>query len=76
MKNLEKPRIHKMNFGDEIEHELEKTEKVVIKEEPALSQKYHSRWLAIKLLEQDDEIKKYIKSNKVNETVSIFRGAS
>jgi ferrous iron transport protein B len=76
-----KPRLHKINYGDEIEQELEKIEKALIAEESALVQKYQARWLAIKLLEQDDEITKSIKSSKINAIVtssaahlkSIFR---
>ena len=65
-----KPRIHKLNYGEEIEQELEEIEKIVITEESGLSEEYHARWLAIKLLEQDDEITKYIKSKKVNTIVT------
>ncbi|MBN1974121.1 MAG: ferrous iron transport protein B [Sedimentisphaerales bacterium] len=76
-----KSRIHKMKYGDEIENELEKIEKAVLTEEPALCQIYQARWLSIKLLEQDDEITKKVQSSKVNTIVessvnhlkSIFR---
>ncbi len=66
-----KPRVHKINYGDEIEHELEKIEKVLIAEEPELSQKYRTSWLAIKLLEQDDDISKHIKSSSVKDIVTF-----
>jgi ferrous iron transport protein B len=59
------PRLHKINYGDEIEQELEKIEKTLIVEESALVQKYQARWLAIKLLEQDDEITKSITSGRI-----------
>jgi ferrous iron transport protein B len=41
----------------------------VIAEEPSLSRKYNARWLAVKLLEQDDEITEYVKSGKLNTIV-------
>ena len=72
VETVEKPqkeRIHKLHYGDEIEQELEIIENEVNTAEPDLSRKYHARWLAIKLLEQDDEITKYIKSNRVNTIV-------
>ncbi len=65
-----KPRIHKINYGEEIELELEKIEKAIITYEPELSQKYHTRWLAIKLLEQDDDIIKHINSSQVKDIVT------
>ncbi|MBN2588739.1 MAG: ferrous iron transport protein B [Sedimentisphaerales bacterium] len=71
--SIEKPRkqrIHKINYGDEVEHELDKIEKALIAEEPELSQKYRTRWLAIKLLEQDDDISKHIKSSRVKNIVT------
>jgi ferrous iron transport protein B len=50
-----------LQYGQEIEEELEKIDKLVIEQEPQLSQKYGSRWLAIKLLECDSDI-----TNKVS----------
>ncbi len=65
-----KPRTHKINYGEEIENELEKIENAVIAQESALSQKYQARWLAIKLLEQDDEIVKKVQSSHVSTIVA------
>ena len=68
IETIEKPRkhrIHNINYGEEIEQELRKIEKAIIDEETELSQKYPTRWLAIKMLEQDDEIIKQIRSNTV-----------
>ena len=50
-----KQRIHKINFGTEIEEELAKLEMLVDKEH-ILVEKYGSRWLGLKLLEQDEDI--------------------
>jgi ferrous iron transport protein B len=55
-------RIHKINYGEEIESELAKIEALVTNKEQQLSQKFGGRWLAIKLLEQDSEIIKKIGS--------------
>ncbi len=65
-----KQRIHKINYGQEIEHELEQIEKAVAGKENLLIQKYDARWLAIKLLEQDDEITAKIQSREVHDTVA------
>ena len=58
-------RIHKINYGEEIETELAKIEALVANKEQQLSQKFGGRWLAIKLLEQDSEIKGKIRSEEV-----------
>ncbi|MDD5328168.1 MAG: ferrous iron transport protein B [Phycisphaerae bacterium] len=50
-------RVHKINYGEEIETELEKLEALIAEKEGPLSQKLGRRWLAIKLLEQDSEIR-------------------
>ena len=49
-------RTHKVGYGEEIEKELAKIETIVTDKECQLAQKYNSRWLAIKLLEQDNDI--------------------
>jgi ferrous iron transport protein B len=53
-----KPRpdnTHLLNYGPEIESEVEKIGKLV-DQEHELTEKYGKRWLALKLLEQDKEI--------------------
>ncbi len=64
-----KQRIHKINYGDEIEEGLERIESLVIKTEDKLCEKYGPRWLAIKLLEQDEEITAQVSSREVRDTV-------
>lgn len=74
-------RTHRINYGEEIEQELEQIEKAVSGKEHLLTQKYEPRWLALKLLEQDDEITAKVNSREVLDTVaastehlkSIFR---
>jgi len=76
-----KPRIHSIRYGDEIEEELSRVESVVLEREKGLADKYGSRWVALKLLEQDDEILAMAPDGAVLEAVtqsvnhlrSIFR---
>ena len=49
-------RIHKVSYGEEIEEELAGIEMLIAAKEPQLAEKYGSRWLAIKLLEQDSDV--------------------
>jgi len=49
----------KINYGREVEEEIEKLERMIC--QTALSQKYPPRWLAVKLLEGDEEIIKRFK---------------
>ena len=62
-------RIHNINYGEEIEHELEKIEAVIAGKEHHLTEKYGSRWSAIKLLEQDEDITKKVQSRELIDTV-------
>jgi len=63
-------RIHKINYGDEIETELAKIEPLITNTEQQLAEKYNSRWLAVKLLEQDSEITEKIRNKEILETVT------
>ncbi len=51
-----RPRLHGLQYGGEIEKELVRVESVVLSQEKELADKYGSRWVALKLIEQDDEI--------------------
>ena len=62
-------RIHNINYGEEIEHDLEKIEAVITGKEHHLTEKYGSRWSAIKLLEQDEDITKKVQSRELIDTV-------
>ena len=57
-------RTHKVNYGSEIEEELTRIEAIVTDKEPELASKYGSRWLTIKLLEQDPDITAKVQNNK------------
>jgi ferrous iron transport protein B len=62
-------RTHKVSYGEEIEKELAKIETVISDKEPVLAQKYGSRWLAIKLLEQDSDITSKVHCKEVLDTI-------
>jgi len=52
----DRERRHQVYYGNEIEEELVKVEKVIRAEEKDLVARYGLRWVAVKLLEQDDDI--------------------
>jgi ferrous iron transport protein B len=58
-------RTHKVKYGEEIEHELAVIEAIIAEKEPATAKKYGPRWLAVKLLEQDDEMTATVRSEQV-----------
>ena len=62
-------RIHNVSYGEEIEHELAKVEAIIDANEHHLAEKYGSRWLAVKLLEQDDDITKKVQSRELIDAV-------
>ena len=64
-----KPRIHIVPYGDEIEEELARIEGVVSRCEKELAEKYGPRWLAVKLLEQDEEILTKVQHQEVLDSV-------
>ena len=57
-----KPRTHRIAYGDEIEDAINQLEPLVRSQQPELAAKYDSRWLAVKLLEQDNTILSKIQS--------------
>jgi len=58
-------RTHKISYGEEIEKELAKIERLISGEEQQLAEKYGSRWSAIKLLEQDSDVAAKVHSQEV-----------
>lgn len=62
-------RSHNISYGEEIEHELAIIEAMITDNEHHLVEKYGSRWLAIKLLEQDEDIIKKLRSRELIDTV-------
>jgi len=63
-------RTHKVSYGDEIEEELAKIEMLVAAKEQRLAEKYGSRWLAIKLLEQDTDVNAKVRTKEVLDAVT------
>jgi len=64
-----KQRMHKVKYGVEIEEELSRIEMVLADKKISLAQKYGTRWFALKMLEQDNEVAEKVHNNEVLETV-------
>jgi len=64
------PRTHRITYGDEIEKAITEIEPLIRSEHLDLAAKYGSRWLAVKLLEQDNDILSKIKSQPVLEILN------
>jgi len=62
-------RVHRVRYGHEIEAELEGIESILKAEEPVLVDHYTSRWLAVKLLENDKAITSLVRSDHVRRIV-------
>ncbi|MEJ2701595.1 MAG: ferrous iron transport protein B [Sedimentisphaerales bacterium] len=60
---------HRISYGEEIEHELASIVTLIVDKEPELADKYGARWLAVKLLEQDDDVTARIHSLDVLDPV-------
>lgn len=57
-----------INYGSEIEEEINKVKNLIIQDGVAVG-KYDARWLAVKLLENDKELRDFIGSPALNEQV-------
>lgn len=64
-----KSRIHRITYGDEVEKTLDKLESHICSGEADFAAGYSSRWLALKLLEQDGEILSKVQSRSVRDAV-------
>ncbi|MHC4497940.1 MAG: ferrous iron transport protein B [Planctomycetota bacterium] len=64
-----KKRIHKVTYGEEIEEELARIRQLLPDNEQQLTGKYSSRWLAVKLLEQDHDVVVKVHSSEVLDAV-------
>ncbi len=65
----EMERTHKISYGEEIETELAGIETLIAGEERRLAEKYGTRWLAVKLLEQDSDVTAKVHSKEVLDAV-------
>ena len=63
-------RTHKVSFGEEIEQELAEIQILINDKEQQLVEKYGSRWLALKLLEQDSDIIAKVHSKEVLDLIT------
>jgi len=63
-------RTHKVNYGEEIEQELAGIESLLVDKEQQLAEKYGTRWLAVKLLENDSDITAKVRSRQVLDAVT------
>ncbi len=59
------PRRHRINYGEEIEHELSALVTLIVDKEQALTEQYGARWLAVKLLEQDDNVTEKVRNREI-----------
>lgn len=64
-----KQQRQKVHYGEEIEHELSTLVTLIVDGEQELTEKYGARWLAVKLLEQDDEIVLKVRNQDVHDAV-------
>ncbi len=63
-------RTHKISYGEEIEKELARIEAVIVDKKCQLIQKYKPRWLAVKLLEQDNDITSKVGCEEIVDAVT------
>jgi len=61
-------RVPSINYGQEIEEELQKIESL-IKKSDSITDRYDPRWIAIKLLENDKDITARFGSSEINKQV-------
>jgi ferrous iron transport protein B len=76
IQTVEQPRpqrTHKISYGEEIEKELRKIETIISEKEYELANRFGARWLAIKLLEQDDEIIAKIQNKEALDIVNASK---
>jgi len=69
----ERTNVLTLHYGEEIEEELSKIEKRLRGCEEVFPEKYPIRWIALKLLEGDTEVRQWIKESPVCEQVEASR---
>ena len=65
----------KIRYGKEIEDRLEKLELTIREKLPDLSAKYPARWIAVKLLERDEDMMKKVKDSALGLEISALASA-
>ncbi len=58
-----------IDYGEEIEAEIAAFESLLGEEEPILAEKYGTRWLAVKILENDKDLRARISSPQINKLI-------
>jgi len=61
-----------VNYGGEVEKEISKISRRIVEGDPKLSDKYNSRWLAVKLLEKDADVEGKIRLSPIGETLLSY----
>ncbi|MHC4290983.1 MAG: ferrous iron transport protein B [Planctomycetota bacterium] len=69
----ERTNVLTLHYGNEIEEELGKIEKLLREHGQVFLEKYPIRWIALKLLESDKEVVDWIEDAAVGEQVQISR---
>jgi ferrous iron transport protein B len=62
-------RIHQVHFGAEIEEELARIGQAVQESHGELAERYGARWIAIKLLEQDEDVTAKVSRRELSDLV-------
>ena len=65
----------RVRYGKEVEERLDNIESIVREKLPELSAKYLARWIAIKLLERDEDIETKVRSNQNGKEVLEYANA-
>jgi ferrous iron transport protein B len=65
-----RPRTHNVGYGDEIEQQISNIEQLLFQKENVLAAKYGGRWLAVKLLEQDEEVLSSVHHREVRDAAA------
>ncbi len=69
----ERTTVLTLHYGDEIEEELSKIEKLLHEHGQVFPEKYPIRWIALKLLEGDTEVLEWVKEAAVCEQIEASR---
>ena len=70
----ERTNVLAVHYGHDIEEELGKIETLLRKHGQVFPEKYPIRWIALKLLEGDTEVRDWIKESEICEQVEASRG--
>ncbi|MBN2270521.1 MAG: ferrous iron transport protein B [Sedimentisphaerales bacterium] len=62
---------HIVHYGEEIEEEIERIEPLIAEHEPELAEKYGTRWLALKMIEQDSDVVEKVHSRDVRHAAEV-----